>query len=173
MEKDRVSVTRHRRIGVVADLDQPAIGEIPQPHLRLLVPGWRIVRVDFNMLIIVRATHVIDPGVSRFHRVEGLVRTVRERLVIRVDNTDFEDSCRRPVVPLELSWPNALPDNLAAPPRQSVLAEKHIHWLTHLLAFTVSLLQPLEFAIHDVPGCRDPDDDVSYPVTKLRCRSGM
>src|SRR5260221_8769237 len=58
MEKDRASVTRHRRIGVVADLDPPAISEIPPPHLRLLVPRWRLFLVDFNILILVRATHV-------------------------------------------------------------------------------------------------------------------
>src|SRR5207237_10744245 len=121
------SASRHRRIGVLPDFHQAAVSEIPYTHLCLLVPGRSVLRVDFNMLIIVWTMHIIDPSVSWFDGVERVLGTARERLVIRVNSADFENPGWRTIVSFDLGWTAALPNDLAASPSQSVLADEHLH----------------------------------------------
>jgi hypothetical protein len=78
MEKDRASVAWHWRIRVVPNLDEPAISEITQAHLCFFVPAGRILGVDFDVLVVVRIVHVIDPRVSRSHSVEWVLGTGRQ-----------------------------------------------------------------------------------------------
>jgi hypothetical protein len=125
------------------------------------------------MLIIVWTIHVIDPSVSRFDRVERVLRTGRERSVIRVNSADFENPGWRAIVSFDLSWTAALPNNLAASPSQSVLTEEYLHCRTDPFPSAVDLLQALQFARHAVPSWCDPYDELSYRTAKLRCCKSM
>src|SRR5258708_9106350 len=108
------------------------------------------------MLIIVWTMHIIDPSVSRFDGVEWILRTRRERLVIRVNSADFENPGWRTIISFDLSWTAALPNNLAASPSQSLFTEEHLHCLTNPFPSAVDLLQTLQFARHAVPSLCDP-----------------
>ena len=54
VEEDGAPFVRRSRVGIVPDLDQPAIGEIVMPHFFLCEPGWRMFRiVDRDKLVVV------------------------------------------------------------------------------------------------------------------------
>ena len=70
VEEDGAAGVRDGRIGIVADLDEPAIGEVAVPHLLFLKPRRRILRIDDDVLVVVRVVAVIDPRVAERDRCE-------------------------------------------------------------------------------------------------------
>ena len=61
----------------MSDLDKPVVRKISQSHFSLVVPGWRVVRIDHLMLVVIRAVQIVDPGVRGRHRVKRVVCTWR------------------------------------------------------------------------------------------------
>src|SRR4030095_13695948 len=125
VKKNRAPLVRLWRIGIVPNLDQPAIGKILMAHLFFRKPGWGMLRVvDRDKTIIVRTGGVIDPGVGFGHLMKGKFRTRRERRIVGVDFADAKDAGRRATVPLLFAQAVFILTGEAATPGQTVLAEQ-------------------------------------------------
>ena len=106
VKKDCAAFARHGRIGVVPNLDQPAVGKIVMSHFLLCEPRGRICRViDRDKTIVVRAVHVIDPGVGCRHLMKRIIRAGGKEPIVGVDLSNPKNSSRR--APIALGFPQA------------------------------------------------------------------
>ncbi len=145
------------------DLDQPAVGKVVMPHLLFRKPGRRIIRiVDRDVLVVIGAGGIVDPGVGFGHLVERELRPGRQRRVVSVDFADAENSRRRPTVPLLFAQPVFVLADEAAAPGEPVLSEKNRDRLANRLPGPgAGALEALQFAAHRVPIGRDGDDELT------------
>ena len=108
MEKNGAAGAREWRIGIVTDLDQPPIREIAVPHFLFLEPGRWILRVDDNMLVVLRMMRIIDPRVARSDRAEWIIRARGQRRIVRVNFADAENPRRRASVAFRFMGPGLI-----------------------------------------------------------------
>ena len=55
VKKDGATRSGHRRIGIVPDLDQPVIGKISRAHFFVSVIVRRILRINYDVAIVIAA----------------------------------------------------------------------------------------------------------------------
>ena len=53
MKENRTACARHRRVGVVPDLNKPVIRKIAGTHFFVSVIVWRIFRIDNDVAIVI------------------------------------------------------------------------------------------------------------------------
>jgi hypothetical protein len=124
MEKNRAPVARHRRIGVVTNLDQPAICEVVVPHFLFVEPRRRICRViDSDETIVVGIGNVIHPGIGGRNLMKGIIRPRRQLRVVSVNLSETKNSGRGALIALFLAQPVFLLPGEATAPGEAFFAE--------------------------------------------------
>ena len=99
VKKDRTPFARDGAVGVVTDLDQPAIGKVMMSHFLLLKP-WRRMRRILNRdkLVVIRTVDVIDPGVSRSHLMKWIIGPGWQTRIVSVNLSDAKNPGRSAAV---------------------------------------------------------------------------
>jgi len=98
VKKDGATRSRHRRIGIVPDLDQPVIGKISRTHFFVTVIVRRILRINYDVAIIIGGPWIIAPNVCVGNLMIRKVATGRQVGVVSEDLSDLENSGGRPAV---------------------------------------------------------------------------
>src|SRR5258708_2940330 len=103
VKKNRASYAGHGRIGIVPDLNEPFIREIARAHLFVRVIVRRILRIDYDMAIVIRRARVVAPNVCLSDLMIWVVPSSRQAGIISEDLSDFEKSSRHATISLFLS----------------------------------------------------------------------
>ena len=77
VKKNRAPRSRHGRIRVVPDLDQPMVGEISRAHLFVGVIVGRILRIDHDVAIIIRRAWIVAPYIPFRDLMVGIIAAWR------------------------------------------------------------------------------------------------
>src|ERR1700676_2680595 len=86
MKKYGAACARNWWIGIVSDLHQPAVSKIVMPHPLFCEPRRRICGIgDRDKTIVVRAAHVIAPGVGRRHLMKRIIRAGGKLSIVSVN----------------------------------------------------------------------------------------
>src|SRR6266478_9383683 len=132
MKKNCASRAGHGRIGIVPDLNEPFIREIARAHLFVRVIVRRILRIDYDMAIVIRRARVVAPNVCLSDLMIWVVPSSRQVGIISEDLSDFENSSRRATISLFLSKTRLVLPCKTRAPGDAVLAEEHwersSHW---------------------------------------------
>ncbi|KAG0505391.1 MAG: hypothetical protein Udaeo_12750 [Candidatus Udaeobacter sp.] len=99
MKKDGATRSGHRRIGIVSDLDQPVIGKIAGAHFFVSVIVRRILRINYDVAIVIWRPRIIAPNVCVGDLMIRIVGARRQVRVISKNPSDLENSRGRPAVP--------------------------------------------------------------------------
>ena len=100
VKKDCATRSGHRRIGIVSDLDQPMIGKIARAHFFVSVIVRRILRINYDVAIVIGRTRIIAPNVCVGNLMIRIVAARRQVCVVSKDLSDRENSRGRAAVPL-------------------------------------------------------------------------
>src|SRR4051812_35751068 len=104
MKEYGAAMPRHGRIGIVANLDQPSIGEVVMPHFLLLEPGWRLGRiVNGNEPVVIGTLHIVDPRVCGGDLMKWIIRAVGQVGVVSVNSADPKNASGRAPIALLFS----------------------------------------------------------------------
>ena len=160
MEENSASKTGDRWVGIVADFKEPAVRKIAVPHFLFLKPIRGIRGIDYDMLVVITAVQVIDPGVSWTNRMEGIVGARRKGLIVCIDGTDLEYSGRRAVVAFQFLRTTALTNQRPATPGKPMFAKKYGNRRSDRLPCAAGFLKTLQPAMHAVPGWPNPDNEL-------------
>jgi len=125
VEKDGAPKARLGRVGVVADLDQPAVGEIVVAHPLLFKPRRRVFQIHGDMAVVFRQARVVHPGVGCGDGVERGGGPFGQRLVVGVNRPERKDPGRGAQVALDFGPTFPLGAVNPAPPREAVFAKQN------------------------------------------------
>ena len=89
------------------DLDQPVIGKISRAHFFMGVIVRRILRINYDVAIIIRRTRIIAPNVCVGDLMIRIVAAGRQVRVVSKDLSDLENSRGRPAVSFFLRRPDS------------------------------------------------------------------
>ena len=98
VKKDSATRSGHRRIGIVSDLDQPVIGKISRTHFFVAVIVRRILRINYDVAIIVGRPRIIAPNICVSDLMIRIVAASRQVCVVSKDLSDLENSRGRAAV---------------------------------------------------------------------------
>jgi hypothetical protein len=98
VKKDCATRSGHRRIGIVSDLDQPVIGKISRAHFFVSVIVRRILRINYDVAIVIGRTRIIAPNICVGNLMIRIVGAGRQMCVVSKDLSDLENSRRRAAV---------------------------------------------------------------------------
>ena len=98
VKKDGATRSRHRRIGIVPDLDQPVIGKISRAHFFVSVIVRRIFRINHDVAIIIGRPRIIAPNVCIGDLMIRIVAAGRQVRVVSKNLSDLENSRGCPAV---------------------------------------------------------------------------
>src|SRR5258708_16115008 len=98
MKKNRAAYAGHGWIGMVANMDEPVISEIARAHFFVCVIVRRILRVNYDMPVVVRRARVVAPNVRLGHLMVWIVATGRQTRFVSKDLANLENACRRATV---------------------------------------------------------------------------
>src|SRR5439155_7293026 len=98
VKKDGATGSGYRRIGIVSNLDQPVIGKIARAHFFVSVIVRRILRINYDMAIVVRRTRIIAPNVCLGDLMIRIVGAGRQVCVVSKGLSDRENSRGRAAV---------------------------------------------------------------------------
>ena len=131
VKKNRAARAGHRRIRIVADLDQPVIREIARAHPFVRIIVGRIFRINHDMPIIVRRSRVIAPDVRFSHLMIWIVGPGRQVRIVSENLADFENSRRRSTVSLFFSKARLILASQTCSPRNAIFAKQHRERSSH------------------------------------------
>ena len=153
MKEDGASLVRHRRVGIVPDFDQPAVGKIVVPHFFFCEPGRRIVRVvNRDETVVVRAGRIVDPGVRFRHLVKGEIRPGRERRIVGVNFAKAKNSGGGAAVAFFFAEPAFSLAGEAAAPGEAVFSkEDGRRFIDRLPGSVAGAFEALQHAAHRIP----------------------
>lgn len=166
VKEDRAAVVRQWWIGIVPNLNQPAICEIVVPHFFLREPRRRMRRIlDRDEAVVVRAVAVVDPGVGCRHLMKRKVGAGRKRGVVRVDFSDLENARGRAAVPFVFVPAGFILAGNSPAPGETVFAKENRHRFAHWSPRAgVVALETLQLAAGAVPIRRGRDDELPAVV---------
>src|SRR5262245_47602587 len=99
MKEDCAAFVRHGRVGVVPDLDQPAISEVTVSHFLFCEPRRRMIRlINFDKPVVVGPRGIVDPCVALRHLMKRKIRARRQGRIVGVDFTNLKYSRWGPTV---------------------------------------------------------------------------
>src|SRR6476646_2198108 len=124
VKKDGATRSGHRRIGIVPDLDQPVICKISRTHFFVTVIVRRILRINYDVVIVIWRPRIIAPNVCIRDLMIRIVGASRQVRVVSEDLSDLENSRGRPAVSFFFveAWLALTRD--ARSPRETTLAEQ-------------------------------------------------
>jgi hypothetical protein len=103
VKKDGATLSGYRRIGIVSDLDQPMIGKIAGAHFFMSVIVRRILRINYDVAIVIRRTRIIAPNVCLGDLMIRIVSAGGQVRFVSKDLSDLENSGGRAPVPFFLA----------------------------------------------------------------------
>jgi hypothetical protein len=161
MKKNRAACARHRRIGIVANLDEPMISEIARTHFFVCVIVWRILRVNDDMPVVVRRARVIAPNISLRHLMVRIVAPGWQMRFLSKNLTNLENACRRATIALLLSKTGLVLRRKPGPPCESVFSKQYRKWYGHRTPITAGrAFKEPQLAAHGIPRGRRTDDEL-------------
>ena len=100
MKEDCAAIAGHWRIGIVTDFDQPPICEISASHFFVAVVIRRILRVDYDMPIVIRRTRIVAPDIGFGNLMKWIVCSRWQRGIIGKNFPNPKNTSRRTTIPL-------------------------------------------------------------------------
>lgn len=162
VEKNRASRAGHRRIGIVPNLDQPAVSEIVVPHFLFLEPGRRVCRIgDSDEAIVIRMLDVIDPGVRPGDLMEGEIRPGRELGIVGVNFADLKNAGRGAAISFSFAQAIFVLTRNPGTPGQSMFPEQNRMRRCDRIPFSArGTFKQLQLPAHGIPARSEPDDQL-------------
>ena len=151
VKKDCATVAGYRRIRVVPDFDQPAIGEIAASHFFVAVIIGRITGVDDNMSIVIGRTRIVAPDIGFSYLMKWIVCSRWQRGIIGKNFADFENACRRSTISLMFPQARFILANDTTPPGQPIFSEQDRHRSGMRTPLATDLIQEIQIAMHGIP----------------------
>ncbi len=159
-------VPRHRRIGIMPNLNQPSIGKIVMPHLLLLKPGRRMLGVRYRYHpVVVGKINIVDPRIGFRYLMKWVIRTRRQLGIVGIDFPDAKDSGRCAPIAFRLVQSRFALAFQAAPPGQTKFPEQNRDRRGDLTPGTSPRsLESLQFSPHRIPGWGESDNELATIV---------
>lgn len=116
VEKNGTARTRHRRVGVVPDLEKPFIGKVSVAHFLFFKPrGNTFPGVDHHMPIVEGIGWIVRPRIPSPHLVVGNTCTRRGLGRIAIELANRKASGGSPAIPLLLELSPGVEQGTPAP----------------------------------------------------------
>ena len=145
----------------MANLDEPVISEIARAHFFVCVIVWWILRVNYDMPVIVRRARVIAPNVRLRHLMVWILATGRQPGFVSKDLANLENACRRATVAFLLSKPRLILPREPGAPGESVFSKQHWKRSRHRTPITATrAFKEPQLAAHGIPRGRDTEDQL-------------
>src|SRR4026207_395154 len=165
MKKNRAACAGHGWIGIVANLNEPVISEIARAHFFVCVIVWRILRINYDMPVVVRRARVIAPNVRLRHLMVWIVATGRQTRIVSKNLTNLENACRRATIALFLSKTGFTLTREPGAPGEPVFSKQHRKRSRHRAPITATrAFKEPQLAAHGIPRRRDTDDKLRAVV---------
>src|SRR5437899_11323907 len=138
VKKNRTACARHRRIGIMPDLNEPAISKIARAHFFMrVVVGW-IFRVNDNVPIVMWRARVVAPNVRFGHLMIWIIRAWRQVCVVTENLADLENTRRRATVALLFVKTGLVLAGQTCSPGESTFSKQHRNWTGRRLQFAAT-----------------------------------
>ena len=98
VKKDGAARSGHWRIRIVPDVDQPMIGKISGPHFFVTVIVRWILRINYDVSIVIWRSRIIAPNVCVGNLVIRIIAAGRQVRVVPEHLTNLENSRGRATV---------------------------------------------------------------------------
>src|SRR5205814_6319404 len=123
VKENRTAIPGHRWIRVMANLNQPAIGEVAATHLFMtVIVGW-ITWIDYDVSIVIRRTGIVAPNISFGHLMKRIFRSGWQRFIIGENFADAENTRGRTTIALVFSQAGFVLTGDSAAPSHTILPE--------------------------------------------------
>src|SRR5262245_12236947 len=165
MKKNRATCAGHGWIGIVANLNEPVISEIARAHFFVCVIVWRILRINYDVPVVVRRARIIAPNVRLCHLMVWIVAAGRQTRFVSKNLTNLENACRRATIALFLSNPGFILPREASAPGEAVFSKQHRKWSGHRAPITAArAFKEPQLATHGIFRGRDTEDELRAVV---------
>src|SRR5206468_12589491 len=121
-------------------------------HFFVCVIVRRILRVNYDMPVVVRRARVIAPNVGLRYLMVWIVATGRQMRFVSKNLPDLENACRRATIALFLSKAGFVLAGEAGAPGEPVFSKQHRKWSSHCAPITaVRAFKEPQLAAHGIP----------------------
>ena len=161
VKKNCAPRTRHRRIGIVPDFNEPMISEIARAHFFMRVVVRRIFWIDHDMTIVVGRSGIITPDVGLGDLMVRIICAGRQSCVIAENLADLKNTSWGAAVPLHFAQPGFILSGPTRSPGQTAFAKQYRNRRSDRgPGATARPFEELERSARRVPIGRETEDEL-------------